>query len=167
MSQIIARINVPSDNFAAELLLKDIGASFGSTGSTPEGASLVGSTLGQLGVHARIVDGSGLSRTDHVSPRSIVTLLTEMAARPEGAVLRASLPTAGRTGTLADRMRRTAAQDRCHAKTGTLNGVSTLSGYCATQGGDLVAFSLMENNVSAVAAKAIEDRMVPAIARYS
>ena len=63
-------------------------------------------------------------------------------------------------------MRGTAAASRCMAKTGTLNGVSALSGYCPTASGDLVAFSLLENGMSAYTAKSVEDRMVPAIARY-
>ncbi|MCW2967444.1 MAG: hypothetical protein JWM71_1216, partial [Solirubrobacteraceae bacterium] len=135
LSTEITRINVPSDNFAAEMLVKALGADFGSRGSTPAGAAVVRSTLRPLGLSPHVVDGSGLSRSDQVSPREIVTLLTAMASQSVGAALRASLPTAGRTGTLADRMRHTAAQDHCHAKTGTLTGVSALSGYCATQGG--------------------------------
>ncbi len=163
----IARINVPSDNFAAELLLKDIGASFGAGGSTAAGAAVVRSTLAGLGVSAQVYDGSGLSRSDRVSPREVVDLLTGMASLPEeGIALRASLPVAGRTGTLSHRMRRTAAQDACSAKTGTLRGVSALSGYCQSAGGDLLAFSFIENSTCETCAKRIEDRMVPLIARY-
>jgi D-alanyl-D-alanine carboxypeptidase/D-alanyl-D-alanine-endopeptidase (penicillin-binding protein 4) len=163
----VTRINIPSDNFAAEMLLKNLGSTFGSAGSTPAGASLVRTTLAELGVSARLYDGSGLSRADQVSPREIVDLLTEMAARPEeGEALRSSLPVAGRTGTLAGRMRGTAASGVCHAKTGTLRGVSALSGYCDTTSGHLVAFSFLENNMSEYEAKQSEDRMVPYIARY-
>jgi D-alanyl-D-alanine carboxypeptidase/D-alanyl-D-alanine-endopeptidase (penicillin-binding protein 4) len=163
----VARINIPSDNFAAEMLLKNLGATFGTAGSTTAGASLVRPTLAELGVTARLYDGSGLSRADQVSPYEIVDLLTEMATRPdEGTALQHSLPVAGRSGTLASRMRGTAAAGRCMAKTGTLRGVSALSGYCPTAGGDLVAFSFLENNMSEYEAKAVEDRMVPLIARY-
>jgi D-alanyl-D-alanine carboxypeptidase/D-alanyl-D-alanine-endopeptidase (penicillin-binding protein 4) len=64
-------------------------------------------------------------------------------------------------------MRGTAAAGHCRMKTGTLIGVSALSGYCNAAGGDVIAFSFLENKVCAVCAKRIEDRMVPAIARYS
>ena len=167
LAATIKRINIPSDNFAAEMLLKNLGAAFGAAGTTTAGASLVQTTLAQLGVTARVFDGSGLSRSDHVSPREVVDLLGAMVTQPDGGTaLRDSLPVAGRSGTLAGRMRGTAAAGRCMAKTGTLNGVSALSGYCPTTGGDLVAFSFLENGMSSYRAKAIEDRMVPLIARY-
>jgi D-alanyl-D-alanine carboxypeptidase/D-alanyl-D-alanine-endopeptidase (penicillin-binding protein 4) len=62
-------------------------------------------------------------------------------------------------------MRRTPAQDRCQAKTGTLIGVSALSGYCTTVGGRQVAFSFVANRVCNWCAKRVEDRMVAAIAK--
>lgn len=163
---IVARINLPSDNFAAELLLKDLGALYGGAGSTPAGAAVTRATLSPLGVRARIVDGSGLSRSDRVTPRVLVTLLARMAERPEGAALRPSLPVAGRSGTLTDRMRRSTARGRCQAKTGSLIGVSALSGYCTTTGAATVAFSLLSNGVCGLCAKRVEDRAVAAIARY-
>lgn len=168
LDTIIGRINVVSDNFASEMLLKHLGARFGGQGSTPAGAAVVKAALAAVGVSARPYDGSGLSRADQVSPREVVDLLTEMADLPEtGEALEASLPVAGRTGTLADRMRGTAAAGRCRAKTGTLRGVSALSGYCRTQSGNDVAFSFIENNMSEHTAKKVEDRMVALIARYS
>lgn len=160
---LATRINVPSDNYAAELLLKDLGASFGGEGSTAAGAAVVGQAMAGLGVRASIVDGSGLSRADRVSPRMLVRLLDRMAG---DGVLAATLPVAGRSGTLADRMRRGRVRDHCRAKTGTLYGVSAISGYCELVGGHTVAFSLLENGVCSSCAKRIEDRMVSAIARY-
>jgi D-alanyl-D-alanine carboxypeptidase/D-alanyl-D-alanine-endopeptidase (penicillin-binding protein 4) len=78
----------------------------------------------------------------------------------------AALPVAGRNGTLYNRMRGTAAQDRCHAKTGTLSNVSALAGYCQAQGGELVAFAFLMNRVSVSGARDLQDRMTAAIARY-
>ena len=167
ISSVIAAINVPSDNFAAEMLLKDLGARFGGAGSTSAGAAVVRATLGALGIHPRIYDGSGLSRADRTTARQLVRLLELMRAQPVGATFAASLPVAGRTGTLAKRMRATAARDNCRAKTGTLTGVSALSGYCTTAGGGTVAFSFVENQVCNVCAKQVEDRMTAAIARYT
>jgi len=154
---------VPSDNMFAEMLLKDVGARFGSAGSTAAGAAVVLRTIARFHIHPRIVDGSGLSRTDHTSPHQIVLLLSALRA---DAQLRAALPIAGRTGTLADRMRGTAAQDRCQAKTGTLSNVSALAGYCTTPNGHLLAFAFIENGVYTPTAKANEDKLAIALARY-
>ena len=63
-------------------------------------------------------------------------------------------------------MRGTAAQDNCHAKTGTLRDVSALAGYCTTTGGERVAFAFMMNRVWPARARAIQDRMTAALARY-
>jgi D-alanyl-D-alanine carboxypeptidase/D-alanyl-D-alanine-endopeptidase (penicillin-binding protein 4) len=80
-----------------------------------------------------------------------------------------SLAVAGRSGTLARRMRGTAARGRCHAKTGTLNGVSALSGYCFQGPEDAdhaVIFSLLMNRVDVNRAHVVQDRMAALIARY-
>jgi D-alanyl-D-alanine carboxypeptidase/D-alanyl-D-alanine-endopeptidase (penicillin-binding protein 4) len=77
----------------------------------------------------------------------------------------AALPVAGRTGTLALRMRHSAAQDHCQAKTGTLSNVSALAGYCRSANGHLLAFAFMENRVRTVRAKAIENRLAITLAR--
>ncbi len=155
---------VPSDNLFAEMLLKDLGARFGGAGSTAAGVAVVRRTIASaFHVHPRIVDGSGLSRADHTSPHQIVLLLSALRANAQ---LRAALPVAGRTGTLAYRMRGTAAQDRCQAKTGTLSNVSALAGYCTTPNGHLLAFAFVENGVYTPIAKAAEDRLAIALARY-
>ena len=74
---------------------------------------------------------------------------------------------AGRNGTLEDRMRRSAARDRCHAKTGTLNFVSALAGYCQSTAGSRIAFAFLMNGVNVSAAHTLQDRMAGALARYS
>jgi len=154
---------VPSDNLFAEVLLKDLGAQFGAGGSTAAGAAVVLRTAARtFHVHPRIVDGSGLSRADRSSPHQVVLLLNAMRANT---ALRAGLPVAGRTGTLAGRMRRTSAQDRCQAKTGTLSNVSALAGYCTAANGHLLAFALIENGVYTPRAKAAEDKLAIALAR--
>jgi len=76
-----------------------------------------------------------------------------------------SLTVAGRNGTLRRRLRGTAAAGRCSGKTGTLRGVSALSGYCTTTTGRHVVFSFLENGIGP-GAKSVEDRMVAALARY-
>ena len=64
-------------------------------------------------------------------------------------------------------MRGTAAQDRCRAKTGTLSDVSALAGYCTTVDGTNVAFAILMNGVNPSAARALQDRMATALARYT
>jgi D-alanyl-D-alanine carboxypeptidase/D-alanyl-D-alanine-endopeptidase (penicillin-binding protein 4) len=162
---LIQLTNVPSENFYAEMLIKALGARFGSGGSTAAGVAVVRDALSAFGVHPKMVDGSGLSRVDKTTARQVVRLLQRMDAQETAATWRASLPVAGKTGTLKTRMRATAASGRCLAKTGTLIGVSALSGYCTTTGGQNVAFSFIENRVCTSCAKKVEDRMVSAIAR--
>ncbi|HTN23127.1 MAG TPA: D-alanyl-D-alanine carboxypeptidase/D-alanyl-D-alanine-endopeptidase [Solirubrobacteraceae bacterium] len=158
--------NVPSNNFAAEMLLKDLGARLGGSGTETAGADVVRDTLGGFGVRPqRIVDGSGLSRQNRTTPRQVVTLLQRMAEPDMAASFRPSLAVTGATGTVKARMRGTAAAGRCQVKTGTLRLVSALAGYCRTAGGRDVVFAFMTNRANTFSAKAREDRMTVAIAR--
>jgi serine-type D-Ala-D-Ala carboxypeptidase/endopeptidase (penicillin-binding protein 4) len=166
IADLVSITNHPSDNFYAETLLKLLGARAGTGGSTARGIAAAQEVLKQLGVSAKMVDGSGLSRVDRVSPHQIVRLLAAMAGRREGALFRASLAAPGEWGTLQHRMTGTAARGACRAKTGTLIGVSALSGYCTDAAGHTIVFSLLENGVCAVCAKSLEDQIVPMLARY-
>ena len=166
LAEIARRTNVPSDNYMAETLIKTLGVRLRSEGSTAAGAEAVREAMASIGVRTRVVDGSGLSRLDRTSPRAVVTLLTRMARDPAGEAFAASLPVAGRTGTLVHRMRGTAAQDRCQAKTGTLHDVSALAGYCTTTTGSHVAFAFLMNYSSYVTARRVQDRMTAALAKY-
>jgi D-alanyl-D-alanine carboxypeptidase/D-alanyl-D-alanine-endopeptidase (penicillin-binding protein 4) len=183
MADLIEDTNVPSNNFFAEMLLKDLGGEFGSSGSTPAGIDVVRQFASRQGARFTGENGSGLSRRNKASPASVVKLLDSMIevdedassdTRLEQEQLRDdwidSLAVAGTSGTLARRMRGTAAQGRCHAKTGTLNGVSALSGYCFRGGDDAdhaVVFSLLMNSVDVNRAHLIQDRMAALMARYS
>ena len=172
MSRIVQITNTRSDNFFAEMLLKGLSAPGpdpgGSLGTTAGGARAARSFARSLGTNVRLADGSGLSRGNRASPKQVVRLLTEMRERGEDATaFDRSLAVAGRTGTLATRMRGTAARNRCRAKTGTISGVSTLSGYCDTRGGSPVAFSILMNGVSAAPARRLQDRMLDAMVRYA
>ena len=166
ISTLIAQTNQPSDNFYAEMLLKVIGANVGTGGTTTAGAIVARDELAPLDVKPTISDGSGLSHANKTTSRMVVLLLEDMAARDDFAAWRSSLAVAGKSGTLAKRMRGTAASGRCRAKTGTLSGVSALSGYCTAAGGDTIAFSFLENGVP-YTAKAVEDTMAVALARYT
>jgi D-alanyl-D-alanine carboxypeptidase/D-alanyl-D-alanine-endopeptidase (penicillin-binding protein 4) len=166
MKTLAAIANQPSDNFYAETLVKNLGATFGSAGTTGAGLRVIRTRLKTFGLTPKLADGSGLSRSDRATPRQLVTLLREMATSEVSTAFIGSLAVPGKIGTLAGRMRGTAADGRCQAKTGTLRGVSALSGYCRSVGDRIVAFSFLENKMDAVSAKAIEDRMVPAIVSY-
>ncbi|HEX2128490.1 MAG TPA: D-alanyl-D-alanine carboxypeptidase/D-alanyl-D-alanine-endopeptidase [Solirubrobacterales bacterium] len=166
VSALIEETNVPSNNFFAEMLLKRVGAFGGKRGTRDRGARRVEEFAKQVAAGVRVSDGSGLSRKNRASPEQVGKLLVAMAERKrDAAPFRDSLPVAGREGTLADRMRGTAAEGECAAKTGTLNGVSALSGYCEA-GAHTVAFSLLMNSVNVDAARDAQDEIAAAIARY-
>lgn len=135
--------------------------------TTADGSLLLRTTLRPLlGTTPRIVDGSGLTRRNRVSPALVARLLRTFAAdETVGPILRAGLPQAGRSGTLARRMRGTAAVGRCAAKTGTINGVSALAGYCTTRRGREVAFAILQNGGDVSSARAFQDRFVARLAQ--
>jgi D-alanyl-D-alanine carboxypeptidase/D-alanyl-D-alanine-endopeptidase (penicillin-binding protein 4) len=164
MGRIIRIMNKPSDNYFAETLMKDVGFLASRSGTTAAGARATAGFARRLGSAVTLSDGSGLSRGDQASPYRVVRLLLSMRARPEFSALFDSLPVAGRDGTLATRMRSGAARGRCRAKTGTLNGVSALSGYCTARSGDVYVMSILMNRVNVFGARRIQDRMANAIA---
>ena len=167
MAEIARVTNRPSDNFNAETLIKALGKEFGGGGTTRAGAAVVRRTMAGFGLRPRVADGSGLSRANRTSPRQVVRLLQQMAGETAGPAFETSLAVAGRNGTLDNRMRRSPARDRCHAKTGTLNSVSALAGYCQSTAGARVAFAFLMNRVNIYGARALQDRMAAALARYS
>jgi D-alanyl-D-alanine carboxypeptidase/D-alanyl-D-alanine-endopeptidase (penicillin-binding protein 4) len=145
LSAIVHWMDRVSDNFEAEMLLKQLGAIQAERGTTAAGLGVVTGLLAQAGVPmdgVRMVDGSGLSLLDRFTANALVSLLTVMwndpGVRPE---LLASLPVAGRSGTLVHRMRGTAAAGVVLAKTGTTSNASALSGFV----GDRYVFSILQN----------------------
>jgi serine-type D-Ala-D-Ala carboxypeptidase/endopeptidase (penicillin-binding protein 4) len=165
MKTLIAATLKPSNNFFAEMLTKRLAARGGVQGTTRRGVHKVRKFARELGSGVRMEDGSGLSRRNRSSPRQVGRLLVAMNRRGDGSVYRSSLPLAGREGTLAHRMNGTAADGRCEAKTGTLIGVSTLSGYCDA-GHGLVVFSFLMNGVDVSVAQSAQDKMTSLSARY-
>lgn len=169
LRRVLAAMNKPSDNFLAEMILKGLGAGFGDGGSTAGGAAVAEDFLRELDIRKgfRIRDGSGLSYRNKLTARTIVKLLGAMAKRPEYAVFRRSLAVAGVDGTLKHRMRGTAAAGNVHAKTGTLNDASSLSGYVTTSNGHTLTFSMLMNGspVSVSRAHAAQDAVAVVLAR--
>jgi len=167
IAQLLGLMLPPSDNFFAETLVKDLGASFGGAGTTAAGAAVVAQTVSSLlGIHPHVVDGSGLSGADQTSPYQVADLLVELEPTPIGQVLREHLAVAGRTGTLAERMRNTGAAGRCEGKTGTLTGVSNLVGYCQASNGHLLAFAIFTDGIATETAHVFQDHMAITVADY-
>jgi D-alanyl-D-alanine carboxypeptidase/D-alanyl-D-alanine-endopeptidase (penicillin-binding protein 4) len=132
--------NQRSNNYYADTLLRYIG-----------GAQAAKSALSQLGINPnsyRLADGSGLSRHNAATPRALVSILRAMYSAQGREIFLASLPVAGMSGTLRNRMKYTPAQGMVHAKTGTLRGVRALSGYMEHPRYGTIVFSIMGNNPS-------------------
>jgi PBP4 family serine-type D-alanyl-D-alanine carboxypeptidase len=164
LSAILALLNKPSDNLIAETLLKTLGAELKGQGSCSAGGEIETEFLKNAGLDIaalRIVDGSGLSRLDGISPGNLVKLLKHMYKHSDYQVYLDSLPIAGVDGTLRNRMKGTAAERNVRAKSGYVSSVSTLSGYVTTKGGDYLTFSIMMNNhlCKNSAATAVQNRI--------
>ena len=165
MSRLIALTNKPSDNFFAETLVKDLAMQAKGKGTTAAGVRLAAGFASRVGSRARLVDGSGLSPANRASPYRIVKLLMALRTRQaEFPAFYKSLSIAGRDGTLKPRMRRGPARGRCRGKTGTISGVSALSGYCQARSGNTYVFSILMNGVNPVGARKLQDSMLQAIA---
>ena len=165
IAQLVGLMLPPSDNFFAEMLVKAMGARLGGAGSTPAGVRVVSSTIASLlGVHPAIHDGSGLSEADRTSPYQVGDMLVALYPTPVGALLRARMAVAGRSGTLETRMRKTAAAGRCVGKTGTLTGVSNLVGYCPSSNGHMLAFAIFTDAIETGAAHVFQDHIAITLA---
>lgn len=171
LSETLARIvwlmNAESDNFVAEMVLKELGATTAPRGSTAAGARVVRATLSEAGVRlagVRIADGSGLSKYD----RSTVTALTDIlsAGASDTAIRDAfvtSLAVAGVSGTLENRLARRPTKGRVIGKTGTTNRASALAGFVRRR----YVFAILQNGrpVPYWYARAAQDRFVTLLAR--
>jgi D-alanyl-D-alanine carboxypeptidase/D-alanyl-D-alanine-endopeptidase (penicillin-binding protein 4) len=166
---VVAEMNHESDNFIAEMLLKEVGAEAGAGGATAAGAAIVQRDLLSVGVPragVRITDGSGLSLDDRLTARALAALLVAVW---NDADLRnpfwASLPIAGINGTLDKRLRKPPARGAVRAKTGTTDRASALSGYVR----DRYGFAVLQNGwpVRRLSAEKAEDRFATALAAAS
>jgi D-alanyl-D-alanine carboxypeptidase/D-alanyl-D-alanine-endopeptidase (penicillin-binding protein 4) len=145
MARLVRSMDLRSDNFFAEMLVKQLGARKRGAGTTPAGMRVVWSELNERGVPlagVQVVDGSGLSRYDRLTARAIAALLISAFSDPAiSAPFVGSLPVAGISGTLRDRMERPPALGNVYAKTGTTTEASALSGYVKTR----YVFSILQN----------------------
>ena len=111
-------------------------------------------------------DGSGLSRLNRVTPEATTRLLARMSRAPSAALFRASLPVAGRDGTLERRLRRSHAAGRVAAKTGSFTHVSALSGYALTADGEPLAFSVICNDDTRGGSERVIDSIAALLTAY-
>ena len=151
LRDVVENTNKISDNLSAELLLKTVGAfRRGEPGTAKKGLQAMREFLQETGTDSSsyyVVDGSGVSRYDVINANLIVRLLRYMYNDfTVSSEYLTSLPIAGVDGTIQNRMIGTAAQGKLRAKTGSLKGVSSLSGYVPTQDGDVWAFSILMQN---------------------
>jgi len=148
---IVNEYNKESVNVIGENLMKTLGAQFmGAPGTWENGASVISDFLIGIGVkdNFRIVDGSGLSTLNRISPRAMTEVLKYAYTNQIiGQGFLNSLPIAGVDGTLEKRFRRSSIQGKVFAKTGYLNNVRALSGYALTKSGEVLVFSILSNGV--------------------
>jgi D-alanyl-D-alanine carboxypeptidase/D-alanyl-D-alanine-endopeptidase (penicillin-binding protein 4) len=172
LKDIIRVVNKRSQNYYAEQLLKTLGATFLGRGSFSGGVQVVKETLSEMGISPSqfiMVDGSGLSRHNFLTPRQVVTLLDHMARHRYFPYFWDSLPIAGVDGTIGLRMRHTPAEEKIWAKTGYVDRVRALSGYASTLDGETFIFSMIVNNytVPTSLAESVQDRACQLLASFS
>ena len=166
LATLLRLMDVPSDDLFAELLTKQLGARYEHRGTIGAGAKVISDVIGGYGLHPTILDGSGLDRDDRSSAHEVESLLRLVWNTDEGRVLAASLPRIGMQGTVRRIGTGTPAQGRCVGKTGTLNNVTNLAGYCHSAGHRMLAYALFIDGPSNLQAIALLSQMVAAIQRY-
>ena len=164
--RILRFMDRESDNFTAELLLKQLGALLGGRGSTAAGAAVATRVLTADGIPmagVRIADGSGLSRLNRLTAAALIGILQAAWTSPQlRPAFVGALPVAGRSGTLRHRLLTTATRGRVFAKTGTTSLSSSLAGFVR----DRYAFAIVHNGspVASWWARQAQDRFVAALA---
>ncbi len=173
LARLVSVMNRESINHYAEQLWRS--AARGPDGTVVGSAETANATLQdfltrQVGTAPDAVsatDGSGLSVLDRVTPRSLVQLLSHAHHAAWGSAFHASLPVAGESELLRNRMRATPAQGNLHAKTGTTNEVIGLSGYVTAENGEILAFAFLYNGSDRWHARETIDAMGPTLAAFS
>jgi D-alanyl-D-alanine carboxypeptidase/D-alanyl-D-alanine-endopeptidase (penicillin-binding protein 4) len=162
-----------SQNLYAETFVKALAASAGEVGTTAGGRRLMRKTLTAWGIpdDAYVIsDGSGLSRYNYVSAGMIAAILERMYRDPRHREeFAATLPIAGKDGTIASRMRRTLAEGNATAKTGSIANVRSLSGYVRTREGETLVFCIIANDfvIPAATVNWIADLAVEILAAFT
>ncbi len=170
--EVIVNLNKTSDNLSAEMSLRALAFKyFGKHASAKNGIKIIDSLIVNVGLNPetyRLVDGSGVSHYNLISVELLnETLIYMHDYHPElFEILYNSFPIAGVDGTLKHRMKDGNAYNNVHAKTGTLSGVSSLSGYVTAKNGDLISFSINTQNFvgSTKIARSFQDKICEVLA---
>lgn len=169
MDQILGPMMKRSDNIYAEAMFYQLGARGGHPYAGSEASAQAVEQLiaswGESRAHFRVADGSGLSLYNYTTPRILIKALRYAYSQsPIYLHLYPSLPIAGIDGTLRSRMTGGTAYGNVRAKTGTVEGVSSLAGYLTTAGGHLLAFAMINQGVlSTRVAQRWQDRVCRAL----
>ena len=172
LSDIAKTINKPSQNLYAEQLFRTMGMVYYKQGGMTTGryvAHPIFSRWGMDTTRLQVIDGSGLSRLNLVSPSNIVGLLTGMYQGKNFQPFYESLPIAGVDGSLKNRMKGTKAENNVHGKTGFIGYVRSLSGYVTSLDGEMFAFSMIANHytVPTSMAEKIQNEVCVRLANFS
>ncbi len=160
LATLLSVMDTWSDNFIAEMLLKQVGAQLGAGGGTDAGAAVVRATLSDDDVPlagVRLADGSGLSSLNRLTARSLVAMLETVWHEPDLRPLLDTFAVAGSTGTLRHRLLGVPGHALVRGKTGTTDHSSALTGFV----GSRFAFAVLNNGspVNWTAAHLLQDRV--------
>ena len=150
LRQSITVANKRSQGFYAEQILKTLGATINNEGTFSGGTKVIADFITKLGIpegHYHLDDGSGLSKKNRLTPDTITTLLNYMYNHKYAGIFLKSLPISGTDGTLKKRLKEEPYKSRVRAKTGYVNGTRTLSGYVKTLDEEVIAFSILVNEI--------------------
>ncbi|GAA1684006.1 D-alanyl-D-alanine carboxypeptidase/D-alanyl-D-alanine endopeptidase [Fodinicola feengrottensis] len=175
LSDILTPYLKLSNNGIADILTKTIGKRVSGTGSWAAGTAAIKQHITALGVNTTalsLYDGSGLSDDDRASAHGVADLLVKVRSKSWFPTFYAALPIAGQPdplvgGTLAARMAGTKAAGNVHAKTGTLTGATSLSGYVTGPDGQVDVFSILLNNYVTPTPTDLQDRIAVRLATGS
>lgn len=171
LSEILTMLMKRSQNMFAETMPHLMAWKRDGVGTFRGGRKVVQERLAEFGVDPGSYvyrDGSGLTRYNLVSPRTLAKVLTGMRKTPHGAIWRDTMPIAGVDGTLRNRMKGTAAEKNVRAKTGTISNVRALSGYVTTADGEELVFSFLVNShtTSSTETEKVTDDVCAYLASY-
>ena len=172
LRQSITVANKRSQGFYAEQILKTLGAIIKKEGTFSGGLAVISDFITKLGIqedHYHLDDGSGLSKKNKLTPEMFTRLLRYMYKHKNAGIFLKSLPIAGTDGTLKKRLKEEPYKSRIRAKTGYVNGTSTLSGYVKTVDEEIIAFSILVNKIKGGAwqAKRLQDIICRSLVTYN
>ncbi|MBB4933490.1 D-alanyl-D-alanine carboxypeptidase/D-alanyl-D-alanine-endopeptidase (penicillin-binding protein 4) [Lipingzhangella halophila] len=175
LSELLVPFMKLSNNGHAEILVKAMGRESAGEGSWQAGTAETAAALDRLGAELgehELSDGSGLARSNQLTANGVAGVLRAALDEPWAADWEDSLPVAGaenrmQGGTLSERMRGTPAEANVRAKTGSLSGVSALSGYVTGNGGEELAFAVLNNGFEGAAPRDVQDAIAVRLAEFS